>query len=251
MRYFGYQPQADVTRKVILAYDPTIPSWGYNGNARRYWDFLYGGKYPRIERQLHHYGSTLNAVPLFDAYRADPTDLRLLRIAYGGMMGGITNIDRDGFSSAAFHSAPDMMKWDPYSGDYGMGFYGHAITAASYLVKDPTFGWLGFGGNVDQAADAVSITPKDGARTRLFIAPAGVWITLEAGKIARATYVPATGAITLTLDAATRINPVARVFVETTTKTGRPYTVTGAQIERGGYTVPLRSAPIEVSLAPR
>jgi hypothetical protein len=63
--------------------------------------------------------------------------------------------------------------------------------------------------------------------------------------------VPATGAITLTLDAATRINPVARVFVETTTKTGRPYTVTGAQIERGGYTVPLRSAPIEVSLAPR
>ncbi|MEG8025369.1 hypothetical protein QP162_14930 [Sphingomonas aurantiaca] len=28
MRYFGYQPQADVTRQVILAYDPTIPSLG-------------------------------------------------------------------------------------------------------------------------------------------------------------------------------------------------------------------------------
>ncbi len=250
MRYFGYQPQADVTEKVILAYDPTIPSWGYNGNARRYWDFLYGGKYPRIERQIHHYGSALNAVPLFDAYRANPSDLRLLRIAYGGMMGGITNIDRDGFASAAFHSAPDMMKWDPYSGDYGMGYYGHAITAASYLVNDSTFGWLGFGGTVERAADVVSIIPKDGARTRLFIAPAGVWITLEAGKIACATYVPATGAITLTLDAATRINPVARVFVETTTKTGRPYTVTGAQIERGGYTVPLGSAPSELTLSP-
>ena len=251
MRYFGYQPQADVTRKVILAYDPTIPSWGYNGNARRYWDFLYGGKYPRIERQLHHYGSTLNAVPLFDAYRADPTDLRLLRIAYGGMMGGITNIDRDGFSSAAFHSAPDMMKWDPYSGDYGMGFYGHAITAASYLVNDPTFGWLGFGGNVDQAAGVASITPKDGARTRLFIASAGLWITLEAGKIARATYVPATGAVTLTLDAATKFNPAARVFVETTTKTGRSYVVKGARPERGGYTVSLGSAPTDLSVSPQ
>ena len=251
MRYFGYQPQADVTRKVILAYDPTIPSWGYNGNARRYWDFLYGGKYPRIERQLHHYGSTLNAVPLFDAYRADPTDLRLLRIAYGGMMGGITNIDRDGFSSAAFHSAPDMMKWDPYSGDYGMGFYGHAITAATYLVNDPTFGWLGFGGNVEQAEGMVSIAPKDGARTRLFIAPAGLWITLEAGKIARARYVPKTGAVTLTLDAATSSSPVARVFVETTTKAGRPYTVPGAAMERSGYSVPLKSVPTEVSVLRR
>lgn len=62
MRYFGYGPQADVTREVILGYDPSIPHWGYNGNARRYWDFLYGGKYPRLERQIHHYGSTLNAV---------------------------------------------------------------------------------------------------------------------------------------------------------------------------------------------
>lgn len=251
MRYFGYQPQADVTRQVILAYDPAIPSWGYNGNARRYWDFLYGGKYPRIERQLHHYGSTLNAVPLFDAYRADPTDLRLLRIAYGGMMGGITNIDRDGFSSAAFHSAPDMMRWDPYSGDYGMGFYGHAITAASYLVNDPTFGWLGFGGTVEQAADAIGIVPKDGARARLFVAPAGLWITLESGKIARATYRPSTGLVTLTLDAATATTPTARVFVETTTKTGRQYAAAGARQDRGGYTIALGAVPMQLDLSPQ
>ena len=251
MRYFAYQPQADVTKQVILAYDPAIPSWGYNGNARRYWDFLYGGKYPRIERQIHHYGSTLNAVPLFDAYRADPVDLRLLRIAYGGMMGGITNIDRDGFSSAAFHSAPDMMRWDPYSGDYGMGFYGHAIASATYLIDDPVFGWLGFGGNVDRRGGEIGIAPKDGARTRLFIAPAGLWITLQAGKIARAGYAPATGAVTVTLDAASATTPAARVFIETTTRAGRRYAVPGAVMERGGYTIPLRSAPTELSLAPR
>jgi hypothetical protein len=201
MRFFGHQKQADETREVILAYDPTIPSWGYNGNARRYWDFLYGGKVPRIERQIHHYGSTLNAVPLFDAYRANPADLHLLRVAYGGLMGGITNIDQEGFSSAAFHSAPDMMSWDPYSGDYGMGFFGHAYAAATYLVDHPTFGWLGFGGKVTQKAGVVRIEPKDGARTRLFIAPAGAWLTLEAGKIDAAEYTPATGELTLTLAA--------------------------------------------------
>src|SRR5205085_10096806 len=57
LRYFGKQAEADATREVILGYDPAIPGWGYNGNARRYWDFLYGGKLQRIERQIHHYGS--------------------------------------------------------------------------------------------------------------------------------------------------------------------------------------------------
>src|SRR3546814_20774426 len=99
MRYFGFAPQAEATREVILGYDPAIPSWAYNGNARRYWDFLYGGKYARIERQIHHYGSALNAVPLFDAFRRDTADLPLPRVASGGLMGGITNIEQPGFRS--------------------------------------------------------------------------------------------------------------------------------------------------------
>jgi len=250
MRYFGFQPQADVTREVILGYDPGVPSWGYNGNARRYWDFLYGGKYPRIERQVHHYGSALNAVPLFDAFRQNPADLHLLRVAYGGMMGGITNIDRDGFSSAAFHSWPDMMKWDPYSGDYGMGFFGHAYAAATYLVNDPTFGWLGFGGDVAERGGTVSIVPKDGARSRLFVAPAGQWITLAAGKIARATYAPATRRITLTLDPATPATPAARLFVEGTTPGAARLAPEGVIAERGGFTVPLTAGPRIVTFRP-
>jgi hypothetical protein len=250
MRYFGHQKQADETREVILAYDPTIPNWGYNGNARRYWDFLYGGKVSRIERQIHHYGSTLNAVPLFDAYRANPEDFHLLRVAYGGLMGGITNIDQEGFSSAAFHSAPDMMSWDAYSGDYGMGFFGHAYAAATYLVNDSTFGWLGFGGNVSQAGGEVRITPKDGARTRLFIAPIGAWLTLEAGKIDAAAYTPATGKITLTLAARDPATPVARLIVEATTKGARPYRPANATFERGAYTLPLADAPTTVALTP-
>ncbi|MFT3998579.1 MAG: DUF5695 domain-containing protein, partial [Asticcacaulis sp.] len=116
MRYFGHQKQADVTREVIMAYDPTLPHWGYNGSARRFWDFLYAGKLSRIERQLHHYGSSLNAVPLFDAYRETPDDLYMLRVAYGGLMGSLTNIDEEGFASAAFHSFPDAMKWDAING---------------------------------------------------------------------------------------------------------------------------------------
>ncbi|WP_343525936.1 DUF5695 domain-containing protein [Sphingomonas sp.] len=251
MRYFGYGPQADVTREVILGYDPAIPHWGYNGNARRYWDFLYGGKYPRLERQIHHYGSTLNAVPLFDSFRRNPADLHLLRVAYGGLLGGITNIDQRGASSAAFHSWPDRMQWDPYSGDYGMGFFGHAYAAATYVVNDPTLGWLSYGGNLSQSGAGVRVEPKDGARSRLFIAPAGLWLTLEAGKIAAASYDPASGSVRLTLDAATAQTPAARLFVQTTIAGGRAYRPDRGTMERGGYTIALGSAPGDVTLTPR
>lgn len=251
MRYFGYQAEADSTREVILSYDPTVPSWGYNGNARRYWDFLYGGKYPRIERQIHHYGSALNAVPMLEAYRANPEDFHLLRVGFGGIMGGITNIDQEGFGSAAFHAWPDMMKWDPYTGDYGMGYYGHAISAGTYVVKHPTFGWLGLGGEVQEDGKAIAITPKDGARTRLFIAPAGLWVTLDAGKITSARYTPATGDLTVTLDPATSATPTARVHVEQTVAGGAAYSLSGANLERDAYTVNLSASPTDITLTTR
>lgn len=251
MRYFGYGPQADVTREVILGYDPSIPHWGYNGNARRYWDFLYGGKYPRLERQIHHYGSTLNAVPLFDSFRRNPADMHLLRVAYGGLLGGITNIDQRGASSAAFHSWPDRMEWDPYSGDYGMGFFGHAYAAATYLVDDPALGWLSYGGNLSRRAGTIHVEPRDGARSRVFVAPAGLWMTLEAGKIASFDFDPATRVVRLTLDPATAATPAARLFVETTTPGGQAYRPDRGTAERGGYTVPLSPGVTDVTLSAR
>ncbi len=250
MRYFNHPKEAAVTREVILGYDPTIPHWGYNGNARRYWDFLYGGKVKRIERQLHHYGSALNAVPLFDAYRRDPADLHLLRVAYGGFMGGITNIDREGFAAAAFHSEPDMMRWDAYTGDYGMGYFGHAYAAATYLVKDATFGWLGFGGTVREDGAAVEIVPHDGARTRLFVAPAGQWITLAAGTIAKARWLPATRRIELTLDPATATTPNAQLSVEAPAG-GAAYAIDKGAVEGGFTTIALSSSATTVILMPR
>jgi hypothetical protein len=139
--YFGYDDKALVSLNSIIGYMPTVPHWGYNGNARRYWDFLYGGKLRRIERQIHHYGSGLNAIPVLSHYRKHPQDDYLLRIGYGGTMGALTNIDREGFASVAFHSFPSTLKWDGYSGDYGPNFFGHAFNTATYVVNHPEFGW--------------------------------------------------------------------------------------------------------------
>ena len=86
-KYFGYDEKALVTLNAILGYMPTVPHWGYNGSARRYWDFMYAGKLRRLERQLHHYGSGLNAIPVLSEFREHPDDLYLLRVGYGGLMG--------------------------------------------------------------------------------------------------------------------------------------------------------------------
>jgi len=166
-------------------------------------------------------------------------------------MGSLSNIDKDGFGSAAFHSFPDMMQFDGLSGDYGMSFFAHAYSTASYLVDHPTFGWLGFGGNVRAAKGAVTLTPKDSARTRVFIAPAGLWLTLNAGRFEYVTYEPKTGKVSVALAPAEVHTPEAFLDIATTTKDGEPYRLmTPATAERGGYRIPLTATGATVELAP-
>lgn len=253
MRYFHHQKQADATREVILGYDPAIPNWGYNGSARRFWDFLYAGKFSRIERQLHHYGSSINAIPLFDAYRANPEDFHLLQVAYGGLMGSLTNIDDKGFAGSAFHSFPDKMAFDAMSGDYGMSFYGHAVETSSYLVKHPTFGWVGFGGTVQETGQGITMVPKDSGQNRVFIAPAGLWLTLPAGKVKSVNFSPDTGKVILTLAPKSPYTSKAYLDVQTTTENGRVYRVSAgadAQKVRGLYQISLHEAPTQLVLTP-
>lgn len=252
-KYFGYNEKADVTLHAILGYDPTIPSWGYNGSARRYWDFIYGGKYQRLERQLHHYGSGINAIPLLSAYREHPDNLYLLRVGYGGTMGELGNIDEEGFASAAFHSFPDKLAFDPYSGDFGSGFWGHAMNTATYLVNDPELGWISFGGNIEKRSGTIAVTPEDSFRSRLYISSLGLWLTLDAGKFKRAVFDPRTGSVRLTLESADAVTPEARLRIE------QPAKLSGIgvyrpgerwKLERGAYVIPLSPAATEVLLKP-
>jgi hypothetical protein len=249
-KYFGYDDKALVSLNSIIGYMPTVPHWGYNGNARRYWDFLYGGKIRRIERQLHHYGSGLNAIPVLSYYREHPDDIYLLRVGYGGTMGGLTNIDQEGFASVAFHSFPSTMKWDPYTGDYGPNFYGHAFNTATYLINHPEFGWQAFGGNVKQVGSVVKVQPLDSFRMRFYVAPKGLWLTLDAGMIDSVEFNAKTGAVRVGLAPATTATSQARLRIEQPAKLGGNYQPRGnLQLEREAYTVPLKKTVTWVELS--
>jgi len=245
--YFGYDDKAQITIDAILAYMPTIPHWGYNGSARRYWDFLYGGKLSRIERQLHHYGSGLNAIPVLSEFRRKPNDLYLLRVGYGGLMGSISNITEDGFGPAAFHSFPSTLKIDGLSGDYGPNFFGYAVNAATYITYNKEFGWLAFGGNLKKANKLVTVDITNGAKSRVFIAPLNLWLTLDAGTFKTVSFNSENGHVTVTLNAADAYTPVAHLHVQAGTDTTYKL-VEKLTMERGAYVIPLKNQPVKISI---
>ncbi len=237
--YFGYNDKAKVTLDAILAYMPSMPHWAYNGNARRYWDFLYGGKLSRVERQIHHYGSALNAIPVLEEYKKTPDNFHLLKVGYGGLLGGISNITEDGFGPAAFHSYPETLKIDYLSGDYGSGFFGYAVNTATFITNEKDFGWLAFGGNVTEKGDEVEVEITTAAKSKVFIAPKKIGLTLDAGTFKKVSYNTKTGAVTITLDPKTTYTPNAYLRVDQDVKLSY-------KKERGAYKIALKNKPVQI-----
>ncbi|WP_166336830.1 DUF5695 domain-containing protein [Sphingobacterium chungjuense] len=245
--YFDFDDKATVTLNAILAYMPTVPHWGYNGSARRYWDFVYGGKLSRIERQLHHYGSALNAIPVLDAYRNNPEDYHLLRIGHAGMIGALANVTEEGFAPGAFHSYPSTLANDGITGDYGSGFYGYAAYAGTYIVQHPEFGWLAFSGNLTEHKKGVQVEITTAGRNRIFVAPEQLMIHAESGEIAQLDYQPKNGDITLTIAESANNNPAAHLRLQQDT-----YEVVGIKKDaQGGYTIPAATKQVKLKRVSR
>ncbi|MDZ7739230.1 MAG: DUF5695 domain-containing protein [Bacteroidales bacterium] len=241
-KYFGYSEKADVTLNAILAYMPAVPHWGYNGSARRYWDFQYAGKLRRIERQLHHYGSALNAIPVLSEYRDNPDDFYLLRVGHAGMMGALSNITPEGFGPSAFHAYPSTLRIDHLSGDYGSGFFGYAVNSSSYLFNHDEYGWVAFGGNIKKEKRKISLIPSTAARSRVFIAPANLWLTLDAGRFEAVSYDEKSGDVIIRLDQTNDYTNQARLRVEQPSETAvaPAYSMpSGIKTERGAAVIDL------------
>ncbi len=250
----GYEATATKALNTVLGFDPVMPHWGWNGNARRYWDNLYGGKLRRIERQIHYYGSGLNALVLLSAFRSNPGDLYLLRAGYAGMNGPLSNINQDGFASASFHSWPDTLKWDGYSGDYGPSFVGLAIGAATYLVEDPELGTVAYGGIVDSSGPEITVQTRDAVRRRVFIAPLKLFITIDAGIIDSFTYRATDRVVSLKVGQleGTPLAQSTVIWLETTAGSDK-FTVTTpvAALARLGWQVNLNATtPVVVVVSP-
>ncbi|APA14501.1 hypothetical protein SS1G_06426 [Sclerotinia sclerotiorum 1980 UF-70] len=252
--YFGLTTTVTKTINSILGYMPAVSHWAWNGNARRYWDFIYGGKLMRFERMGHHYGSGLNALPLLSHFEQNPTETYLLRVGYGGTNGPLSNIDSEGFASAAFHTWPDTMAWDAYSGDYGPNFVGLALGSGTYVVDDTTLGLIAFGGALTGSSTSWAVAPKDAVRRKVFIAQLGFKFEIDAGAIASVTYTNGTVKLTIAPIVST-VSTMASASstILRVTKTAQVGSVGKATVSelgalRGGWAVDLTGGEVVVSI---
>ena len=249
-RYFGYNATATKTLNTVLGYSPTVPHWGWNGNARRYWDNQYAGKTRRIERQIHHYGAALNGLVLLSAFRNDPADTYLLRVGYGGITGPLSSINREGFASASFHSWPDTLRWDAYSGDYGPGFVGLALGSGTYLVHDKDLeSMVVYGGTMTLTGEALTVIPQDAFRRRIFVGPMRLLVSIDAGVISSFSFRISDSILSLTLSRSGGPAALAAVmWLETTGSAKYIVTTPGLSQTRLGWRIPLGDSPVSVTV---
>ena len=74
---------------------------------------------------------------------------------------------------------PYVMDFDPHSGDFGLGFFGHCLESGAYYVLNETMGELCYLCDVapttsdstetEPAAAGVTITPRDSFHSRVFL----------------------------------------------------------------------------------
>ena len=120
-----------------------------------------------------------------------------------------------------------------------------------YLINHPEFGWQAFGGNVTTTGGRVTVAVTDSMRQRLFIAPLGLYLTLDAGRFESVSLDPQTGQVGVALAPATATVAQARLRVERTARTmpARTWTPAGTfALERGAYTIPLGTNRTTVEL---
>jgi len=148
----------------------------------------------------------------------------------------------------AFHSFPSALKWDPYTGDYGPNFFGHAFNVATYVIDHPEFGWQAFGGNVSVKGDWVNVQPLDSFRRRVYLAPLGLWLTLDAGTFDRVSINTRSNVVRITLSPAGAFTPNARLRIQQPAKFGTYAPRQKFVNERDAFTIPLKGSPISIEL---
>jgi len=98
----------------------------------------------------------------------------------------------------------------------------------------------------------VKVQPRDSFRTRVYVAPRGLWLTLDAGTFESVEVDSRTHAVRVGLSPAVAYVPQALLRVEQPAKLAgiKTYHVSGQSLtrSRGGYLVPLKSGTTWVTL---
>jgi hypothetical protein len=170
-RFFNNKAKNEKTVQVLKALrGGNQPVWFRYGNDKR-WDVCCW------------YNASLNGMALLQAYE-DNGDSDALLKGYAGVMSVMANVLPDGMGYNFFICTPGVFDHQPpRTFESGPGLWGFLRSAKSYVVKDPSFGEVGFGCQVETTEEATTVHPKDGVRQRVHFSETGVDIAVAQGEI--------------------------------------------------------------------
>lgn len=264
--YFGYDDAAKRTVDHILSYMRSFPGWAFMGGAMA-GDIGNGGKWYVVAETgfaeafgKMHYRAGLNQIPLSEWFRLHPDDFQLLEIAIGAITGQFTNIDNNGAPGMLYNAYPHVQEHDPYTGDYGLGFFGISLESAAYFVNHDTMGPICYLCDITSPSASSnrkrpqltrgSFELRDAYRARVYFEPLGLWIQADTGNIDSVQFDIAARQMVLVFAAATntpagiqsysklrlRVDKVAR----NSSRPGQNFTVispTGAKYSRSAWEI--------------
>jgi plasmid stabilization system protein ParE len=110
------------------------------------------------------------------------------------------------------------------------------------------------GGNVRRSGEWVNVQPLDSFRKRVYLAPVGLWLILDAGTLERVSLNTRTKAVRISLSPADSFTPHARLRVQQPARIASVGTYaprTKLLRERDAFTIPLRRLPTSIELRPK
>ncbi len=126
----------------------------------------------------------------------------------------MANVLPDGMGYNQFQCTAGVYDWEaPRTFESGSGLWGFLRASKSYIVKDPSFGVVGYGCRVETNGAEVTAYPKDGVRKRVRFVEQKVDVETTAGEIERVSLREG-GAIELSLKDSTGLARVAVVTVK-------------------------------------
>jgi hypothetical protein len=159
------------------------------------------------------YNASLNGMALLNSFEASGDQDALLK-GYAGVMSVMRNVLPDGMgfnyficTAGRFDSNP------PTTFESGTGLWGFLQSAKSYVVKDPSFGLIGYGCRVRASGRQVTVFPKDGLRKRIRFAEEKIDVEVTQGEIRQCLFDTETGSLELQMEDSTGIVNNAAVSI--------------------------------------
>jgi len=170
-RYFDDKPKNAKTAQVLKALrGGNQPIWFNYGNDKR--------------RDITcWYSASLNGLALLKSFE-DSGDQDALAKGYGGVTSVMANVTFDGMGFNYFDCRAGVLGHEPpITWEGGCGLWGFLQAMKAYVVKDPTFGLIGYGCEVKSRPESTTVIPYDGLRKRVFFAEQKIEVEALAGEI--------------------------------------------------------------------